>query len=58
MVHNMDGKETKACVFAALIVAVYGIHQVTVGGDGIIVATIIGAIAGIGGYVLRGKVET
>ena len=46
----MDGKAEKACIFAALLVCVYAIHQVTVGGDGIVVAGVIGALCAIGGY--------
>ena len=47
----MDDATIQAMFFGALIVAVYGIHQVTVGGDGVVVASVIGAICAIGGYV-------
>jgi len=51
----MNGKEMKACIFAGFLVIVYAIHQITVGGDGIIMASVVGAIAAIGGYAYRGK---
>ena len=48
----MDGKAEKACVFGTLIVITYAIHQLTVGGDGILVASVLATLAGIGGYVV------
>ena len=48
-------KRDQACVFGVLIVATYITHQLTVGGDGIIFASVCTAIAAIGGYVLRGQ---
>ena len=49
-------RDVKACVFGSFIVVVYAIHQVTVGGDGVIVAGVLAALAGAGGYVL-GRVK-
>ena len=48
----MNGAEQKACIFAALVVAVYGIHQVTVGGDGAIFGTVLLTLGSVGGYVI------
>jgi len=45
--------DLKACAFGMMVVTVYGIHQVSVGGDGIVLASVVGALAAIGGYVLR-----
>jgi len=45
-------RDVKACIFGGLIVAVYVVHQVTVGGDGVVVAAVLAALAGAGGYVL------
>ena len=50
----MDGKAEKACIFAALLVSVYAIHQLTVGGDGVVLTGVVGALCAIGGYVWRG----
>lgn len=41
---------SKACFFGILIVAVYGIHQASVGGDGVVFGTVIGALCAVGGY--------
>ena len=48
----MDGVQTKACIFAALILAAYITHQVTVGGNGAILAGVVGTLAAIGGYTV------
>lgn len=48
----MDDASIQAMVFGILIVAVYGIHQVTVGGDGVIVASVMTALGTIGGYTV------
>ena len=50
----MDTEE-KACIFGAMVVALYAIHQFTAGGDGVVFATVVGAIAAIGGYVIRNQ---
>jgi hypothetical protein len=50
---ELNGPETKACIFGAFIIIAYAIHQVTVGGDGIIFASICTTVAAIGGYVIR-----
>ena len=42
--------EVKAVMFGWMLVAVYGIHQVTVGGDGVVLASIAAAVCTIGGY--------
>ena len=48
----MNGAEQKACIFGALIALVYAIHQLTVGGDGALIAGVVGAIAAMGGYTV------
>lgn len=42
--------ELKACVFGGLIVAMYTVHQVTVGGDGAIFGGVLAALGVVGGY--------
>ena len=54
----MNGKEQKACIFAALIITAYAIHQATVGGDGVILGTVLLALGAIGGYAIRGAAES
>ena len=46
-------KTEKACWFATLIVCAYGIHQFTVGGDGVVFGAVCAAIGAIGGYAWR-----
>jgi len=48
----MNGVEQKACIFGTLVVAVYAIHQLTVGTDGVVLAGVVGALAAIGGYTI------
>lgn len=48
----MDDASIKSMVFGVLIVAVYGIHQVTVGGDGIVVAGVMTALGAAGGFAI------
>lgn len=50
-------RDLKACVFGVLVLAVYIVHQVTVGGDGAILAGVLGALGTVGGYVL-GRVKS
>ncbi len=52
----MDPDE-KAVAFGAFIVAIYGIHQFTVGGDGVILTGVIGAICSIGGYAFGRRTD-
>lgn len=47
----MDPDE-KALAFAALVVLTYGVHQATVGGDGVLFASVVAALCSIGGYVI------
>ena len=49
--------EVKACVFGSFIVVVYSVHQVTVGGDGVVVAGVLAALAGVGGFVIGRRTD-
>lgn len=49
--------DIKACVFALIVLGAYVVHQITVGGDGVILASVVGTICAIGGYALRPTVE-
>ena len=45
-------RDIKACVFGGLVLGAYVVHQVTVGGDGVVFGSVIAAIVGVGGYVI------
>ena len=55
----MKDGQTKACVFAGLVVTCYAIYTVSnPGADGLVFGSVIGAIAAIGGYavgIVKGK---
>jgi uncharacterized membrane protein HdeD (DUF308 family) len=54
----VNGKERKACVFGAFVLIAYGIYVLShPTGDGIVFGTVMGMLAGIGGYALRGALE-
>ncbi len=40
---------------AALVIIAYAIHQVTVGGDGIYLSMVVGALCALGGVILGKK---
>jgi len=48
----MNGVEQKACIFGGLVVIVYLVHQLTNGGDGVVLAGVVGTLAAIGGYTV------
>jgi hypothetical protein len=47
-------RDLKAIAFGWMFVVVYSIHQVTEGGDGVLVAAVFAAIGSIGGYAIGG----
>lgn len=54
----MNGKEMKACIFGAFVLIAYGIYVAgNPTADGIIFATIMAMLAGIGGYAVRGALD-
>ena len=52
----MDGTQKKACIFGGFILIAYGIYTIAnPTTDGYIFATVVGALAAIGGYVIRNQ---
>lgn len=48
----LNDRDTKACIFGAFIIAVYAIHQLSVGGDGVVLAGVVGSLGAVGGYTI------
>ena len=46
-------RDTQLVCIAALVVAVYAIHQFTVGGDGVIMGSVLLTLGGIAGVKLE-----